>query len=159
MSMNSYGAHDYGMLIPKPLLMEMFRSIAKDDFDLPDMTDEEFEKEVKLNLPDYFDALCDYGFAEALYNFEGTATSLKGLFPDGTDFESFPSYSDNFNYSCHCLYIPLEREISPFKAAYKDLDEMADEIYQKLTENYDISAFTKDDVANWLVRIDGVVVG
>ena len=117
MSMRDYAVHDYGLLMTK----EMLKAVASKVID--GYSDEEYDN----NEMDFNYELYELGIIETISEFTGEAMQIN---IDGSDNWSNSEY---FNSEC-IYYIPTSKYPSIFAAAYKNMDEIANEFKEKLGE-------------------------
>lgn len=113
MSMRHYAFDDYGLVLDK----ETVKIIASQVFD--DYTEDETDT--------VFD-LCDKGICECIGEFTGEAHEL-------SDDGMFSWYDDSRSYDYELIaYIPLKNYPTLFKQAYKNMDEIVEEMKSKIGE-------------------------
>ena len=136
MSMRDYAVHDYGLLMTK----EMLKAVASKVID--GYSDEEYDN----NEMDFNYELYELGIIETISEFTGEAMQIN---IDGSDNWSNSEY---FNSEC-IYYIPTSKYPSIFAAAYKNMDEIANEFKEKLGE------YLPDDFDYKLYHIVGTYFG
>ena len=112
MSMRDYAYVDYGLVLDEETVKRIYEKVfGREPENLADM---EFE-------------LFDKGIIEYISEFTGEAMRL---YDDGTD-----DWRDSITYSADvCYYVAIEKYPSLFKANYKDMDEIIDEIKSRVGE-------------------------
>lgn len=119
MSMQDYGVNDYGLLVNYETLKLMTEAKLADDFDPDDF----FGNDVS-----YAEDFYEKGILEYIGDFTGEACLIND---DGTDAwgSEVNVYREDW-----ITYIPCDRQSTLFKRAYRDVDEIIEEMKQKVGE-------------------------
>lgn len=115
MSMRDYAVDDYGLLMTKKMLKAV-ASKATEDY-----SDEEYDNyEMDFNYELY-----ELGIIETISDFTGEAMKIDA---DGSD-----NWYNGECFNGECVYyVPVSKYPNIFTAAYKDMDEIANEFKEKL---------------------------
>lgn len=117
MSMRDYGVNDYGLIVNKET-MKLLASKAINEY-----TEEDYEKE-----PEYYvDELYEAGIIECIGEFTGESMEI------GDDGDNLWSSGETYD-SDRIHYVPILKQSTLFKAAYKDMDELVSELKKQLEE-------------------------
>ena len=117
MSMRDYAVNDYGLLMTK----EMLKAVASKVIE--NYSDEEYDN----NEMDFNYKLYEFGIIETISEFTGEAMQIN---IDGSDkWSGAECFSSEYIY-----YVPASNYPSIFAAAYRDMDEIANEFKEKLGE-------------------------
>lgn len=111
MSMRNYSFEDYGLVFSESDVERIKRQIAEKEKRLPD----------EIELEEYF---------QEIGNFTGEAIKVK---PDGS--LNYDEEYLTFDYDS-AYYIGLDNAVSLFNAAYKSIDEAAEELKEKASEYF-----------------------
>ena len=117
MSMRDYAVNDYGLLMTKEMLKAVASKVIENYSD----------KEYDNNEMDFNYKLYEFGIIETISEFTGEAMQIN---IDGSD-----KWSGAECFSSECIYyVPVSNYPSIFAAAYRDMDEIANEFKEKLGE-------------------------
>lgn len=119
MAMRDYGVNDYGLLVDYGTLKLMAEAKLGDDFDPDDFWSDEVS---------YATDFCEEGILEYIGDFTGGTCLISD---DGTDAWGGEA---NVYREEWIAYIPCDRQSTLFKRAYRDVDEIIEEMKQKVGE-------------------------
>lgn len=117
MSMRDYGVNDYGLIVNEET-MKLLASNAVDGY-----TEEDYEEDSGY----YADQLYEMGIIEYISEFTGESTEIGD---DGNNL-----WSSGEQYDCDSIYyVSLLNYSTLFKAAYKSMDELVNELKERIGE-------------------------
>lgn len=112
MSMREYAAEDYGLVLDNEAMRYICNKMFKDE---------------PVEEGDESGALYETEVCNLFGEFSGEAFCIRD---DGSD-----TYNGSTNYSCdEVVYVPLKKYPSLFSTAYKDFDEIIDELKEEIGE-------------------------
>lgn len=130
MSMRDYAVYDYGLLLTK----EMMKTLAEKH--CKDFTEEDFE----MDEFGFYEEVEDVfgGNIEYICEFTGEAKYVEDSGDCGWGCDTI-----YFN-GAYIYYIPINRRLTLFKAAYKNMDDMIDDFKERvgkyMPDNFDYRA-------------------